>query len=399
MVSKNTSGPSGPGDRHSEKTNLPLVSLVVPAFNEEAIIEKNLEILADYMDGLADRYCWELIVVNDGSRDRSGELAERFAAPRPNVRVLHHQYNFKLGQTFRFAFNNCRGRYVVTLDLDLSYSPDHIGRMLAEMRKTGAKIVIAAPYMKGGKVSNVPWSRKMMSRWANRFLSVFAKTPFGKLTTLTGMVRAYDRRFLSGLVLKAMDVDIHSEILYKAMILRARIVEIPAHLDWHFADNAQMVRKSSMRILSSIMLNLTSGFMLRPFMFFLLPGLFLMVLAAYPLAWATYHTVVIYGHLIAEPNSLTLPVSKAVATAFLQSPQSFIVGSFALIIAIQLICLGFLSLQNKRNYEELFYIITKVYRDRSGIETAYAWGKEGIQPEKMNSEHPASNDEGKDRKK
>ena len=53
-----------------------------------------------------------------------------------------------------------------------------------------------------------------------------------RLTTITGMVRTYDQEFLSRLILKAMDVTINSEIIYKAMILRARIVEIPAQLDW-----------------------------------------------------------------------------------------------------------------------------------------------------------------------
>ena len=53
----------------------------------------------------------------------------------------------------------------------LSYSPDHIEKMLAKIRETRAKIVIASPYLKGGKVSNVPWLRKTLSKWANRFLA------------------------------------------------------------------------------------------------------------------------------------------------------------------------------------------------------------------------------------
>ncbi|NTV97240.1 MAG: glycosyltransferase, partial [Thiobacillus sp.] len=60
--------------------------------------------------------------------------------------------------------------YLVVLDIDLSYSPDHIERMLARIRQTKAKIVIASPYMEGGKVSNVPWLRRVLSIWANRYL-------------------------------------------------------------------------------------------------------------------------------------------------------------------------------------------------------------------------------------
>jgi len=181
------------------------------------------------------------------------------------------------------------------------------------------------------------------------------------------MVRAYDKQFLSELVLKAMDVDIHSEIIYKAMILRARIVEIPAHLDWNFAIEKDECRKSSMRILKSILMNLTSGFALRPFMFFMIPGFTLLILSIYPLAWAAMHTLSNYRKIIAASDSLTFPISDAIAAAFFQSPQSFIVGSLGLIIAIQLICLGFLSFQNKRNYEELFYLNSKIYKNTSTL--------------------------------
>ena len=177
---------------------------------------------------------WELIIVNDGSTDRTGEIADSFAARHGNVLVLHHFVNFHIGQCFRFAIKHCRGDYVITMDIDLSYSPDHIGTLLRAIRETKAKIVIASPYMKGGKVSNVPWIRKKLSKYANKFLSlVVTRDPFSdRLTTLTGMVRAYDGEFIRNLDLKAMDVDICTEIIYTAMILRARIVEIPAHLNW-----------------------------------------------------------------------------------------------------------------------------------------------------------------------
>jgi glycosyltransferase involved in cell wall biosynthesis len=348
----------------SNKFKKPFVSIVAPAYNEAAIIEKNLSLLCEYMKSLETEYRWELIVINDGSTDETGDLAESFANTRENVCILHHMFNFRLGQALRFAFKKCQGDYVVVMDLDLSYSPDHIKKMLDRIRKTRAKIVIASPYMKGGKVSNVPWLRKTLSIWANRFLSVIVtRDRFSdRLTTLTGMVRAYDKQFLAGMVLKAMDVDIHSEIIYKAMILRARIVEIPAHLDWKFAFKKDERRKSSIRILRSIMMNLTSGFTLRPFMFFMIPGFALLIFSIYPLIWAVIHTVSNYRKIILTSNSITFPISNSIAAAFHQSPQSFVIGSFGLIIAIQLICLAFLSFQNKRNYEELFYLNSKIYK-------------------------------------
>ena len=344
----------------------PLVSVVVPAYNEAIILQNNLAKLCEYMEPLEDKYRWELIIVNDGSTDETGDLAEAFAMTRDNVHVLHHMYNFRLGQALRFAFNNCQGDYVVVMDVDLSYSPDHIEKLLSKIRETRAKVVIASPYMKGGKVSNVPWLRRTLSIWANRFLSltITKDSLSGNLSTVTGMVRAYDGEFLSRLNLKAMDVDIHPEILYKAMILRARIVEIPAHLNWKSDEAGGKQRKSSMRILKSIISSLLSGFMFRPFMFFVLPGLVLLMLSLYPIAWALIHTLFHYQTLSLSSVSLDHRLSAAMAAAFNQSPHSFIVGGISLMVAIQLISLGILALQSKRYFEEIFHLGSTIYKTK-----------------------------------
>jgi glycosyltransferase involved in cell wall biosynthesis len=342
-----------------------LVSLVVPAYNEAEIIEENLSVLCTYMESLEENYRWEMIIVNDGSTDETGDLADAFARERKNVRVLHHMFNFRLGQALRYAFTECQGDYVVVMDVDLSYSPDHIRRLLARIEESRAKIVIASPYIKGGKVSNVPWLRKTLSIWANRFLSLTAaRDKFSdKITTLTGMVRAYDREFLSNLNLKAMDVDIMPEIVYKAMILRARIVEIPAHLNWSPDKAKGKRRKSSMRIFKSIISSFLSGFMFRPFMFFILPGLALILLSIYPITWAFIHTIMHFDSLPASSQFFDAGLSAAVRAAFAQSPHSFLIGGITLLLGIQLISLGILALQSKKYFEELFHLNTTIFKN------------------------------------
>jgi glycosyltransferase involved in cell wall biosynthesis len=358
-----------PCELHANKAandHRPMVSIVVPAYNEASIIAQNVGILCDHMEELEKEYRWELLIVNDGSSDNTGEEAEKCAVKCENVYVLHHSYNFRLGQALRSAFAYCRGNYVVVLDLDLSYSPDHIERMLTKIRETKAKIVIASPYMQGGKVSNVPWFRKVLSVWANRYLCLtVTRDKFSdKITTVTGMVRAYDREFLSRLNLKAMDVDINSEIIYKAMILRARIVEIPAHLDWGTGKlektDKGSARKSSLRILRSIIQSLISGFIFRPFIFFLVPGTICILLAFYPLIWAAIHTYHFYDHFAITGIAFGSRLSEAISMSFKQSPHSFVVGGFALIVGIQLVNLGFMALQNKRYFEELFHISSNI---------------------------------------
>jgi glycosyltransferase involved in cell wall biosynthesis len=87
------------------------------------------------MAGLADSYDWEVVLVDDGSIDETGAIADTFASAHTHVRVLHHKVNFNLGQALRYAFGTCTGDYVVVIDCDLSYSPDHITRMLGDGRR------------------------------------------------------------------------------------------------------------------------------------------------------------------------------------------------------------------------------------------------------------------------
>lgn len=340
----------------SDSSQMPLVSLVVPAYNEAAIVQKNLATLCDYMESLEEEYRWEVIFINDGSTDATGELAAAFAKTRDNVHVFHHRKNFGVGQAFKLAFNFCRGDYLITLDLDLSYSPDHIRRLLNKIKETRAKTVVTSPYMKGGRINNVPWLRGLLSICANRFLSLTAK---GNVSTLTSMVRAYDGRFLRGLDLTSMGMEINPEIIYKAMLLNARIEEIPAVLDWriHKADR----RRSSVKLMRHTMAVLLSGFLFRPVMFFLIPGFALLLFALYVNSWLFVHfyeEYVNFAHVSWFPSRC----SQAVAAAYRAFPHTFIVGLLSLTLAIQLIGLGIMSLQNKRYFEEMFHLGSSIYR-------------------------------------
>lgn len=329
----------------------PLVSIIVPAFNEAAIISENLGEICAYLETIEDRYRWELIVVNDGSTDETGMLINEFAATRPNVVALHHAINFQLGQALRYAFSNAKGDYFVTFDADLSYSPDHIGRLLDEITESRAKVVIASPYMTGGRTTQVPLLRRVLSHGANRILSATAK---GNLTTITGMVRAYDAPFLKSLNLKTVDAEINPEIIYKAQILRAHIVEIPAHLDWTFKQTGGKRRKSAVKISRSMASSTFSAFLFRPFMFFIVPGLVVLILALYSLGWAAYHV----GSAWPDAGNF----SDAVAVAYADRPHSFIIGGIAFIVAFQFLSLGFIAVQNKRYFEELFHLGTSISR-------------------------------------
>lgn len=338
-------------------THRPLVSLVLPAFNEAAILEQNVTHICKHLISLEGRYRWEVLIVNDGSSDATGEIADHLAVRFPFLRVVHHPSNFGLGQAFKTAFAQTQGDYIVTMDVDLSYDVEHVDALLETIRRASSKMVLASPYMRGGQISNVPWLRRTLSIWANRFLSLFAQ---GGLSTLTCMVRAYDGPFTRGMNLRSTGMEVMPEMIYKTMILRGRIAQIPAHLDWSRQVAAGTKRRSSMRILRHMLATLLSGFIFRPFMFFVLPGMLLLVFALYVNVWMVIHFFEAYF----DPNLLGVSgrASAALAQAYQLYPHTFIVGLLALMLAIQLIGLGILALQSKNYFEEMFHLASAVNR-------------------------------------
>jgi glycosyltransferase involved in cell wall biosynthesis len=333
--------------------NKPFISIVAPCYNEEAILELNVNTIIDYMEKQGAKYQWEILIINDGSRDATGVIADGLAGKKEQVRVIHHPTNLNLGNAIQTGFRNSKGEIVVVMDIDLSYGVEYIGEMTDKLIETSADIVIASAYMKGGKVTAVPFLRRVMSRWVNRFMQMAAQD---KYHTFTGMVRAYRKSFILSVNLKTRDYEIMPEIIYKAMILRAKIVEIPAHLDWTEQNKYAGKRTSSLRVMRSFFSGLMSGFIFRPYLFFIGIGTFLMILSLYELIWLLVDTLsYIANHSNASGEN---SFSHSLAVQFRDNPQSFLVGGITFIIAIQFLSVGFLSLQNKRYFEELFHLGT-----------------------------------------
>ncbi len=311
----------------------PSVSVIVPAFNEAGMITATLTRLTEYMQGIEDKYSWEIVVVDDGSEDATRALAVEFASADARVRVLQHRHNFMIGQALRTAFNACSSDYLVVIDCDLSYAPEHIERLLDAIVDSKAKVVIASPYTKGGSCTGVPLLRYVASRGANAILSLAAS---GRIKTLTGMVRAYDRRFVNALNLKAMGVEVNTEIIYKAQILRALVEEIPAHLDWSVIHGVP--RRSTVRLASGTIRSLLSAFIFRPFMFFIVPGLVLALVGA---------------GLIAA----------AWADGASGGDDAHVAGIVGVLMGGLLCSIGISALQAKRYFEELFHLGTAILRE------------------------------------
>jgi undecaprenyl-phosphate 4-deoxy-4-formamido-L-arabinose transferase len=110
----------------------PDLSIIIPVYNEEQVLPQLFERLYPALDALGRSY--EIVFVNDGSRDRSVALLREAFNRRPDVtRVVLFAANFGQHRAILAGFASSRGRYVITLDADLQNPPEEIPRVLAEL--------------------------------------------------------------------------------------------------------------------------------------------------------------------------------------------------------------------------------------------------------------------------
>jgi|JI10StandDraft_1071094.scaffolds.fasta_scaffold02882_4 glycosyltransferase involved in cell wall biosynthesis len=123
-----------------QRTPFPLISLVLPVFNEAAI----LETLQDRIDdGLAKAGCrWEVIYVNDGSTDGSSEILTRLAQERPQIRCVHLSRNFGHQSAIHAGLSHAKGDATIIMDSDMQDDPSRLGEFI-EAWRNGADVVYA----------------------------------------------------------------------------------------------------------------------------------------------------------------------------------------------------------------------------------------------------------------
>lgn len=211
----------------------PFVSIVIPAYNEEARLPHSLELIAAFAQ--AQPYSVEVVVVDNNSSDGTRAIVETFAVQAPYVRVLFEGAQGK-GAAVRTGMLAARGAYRFICDADLSMPIDEVGRFLPPAL-SDFDVAIGSREAPGAIRYDEPWHRHVMGRVFNTIVRLFAVHGFQDTQAGFKMFRAEAAEALFPLqTLDGWSFDV--EVLFIAQQRGYRIVEIP--IPWYYKSNTRI---------------------------------------------------------------------------------------------------------------------------------------------------------------
>lgn len=308
------------------------ISVICPFYNEEAIIEAAVNNMTARLASL--QHDWELIVVNDGSRDQSAEYVRRAAGKNPRIKIAGYEQNRGRGYALRHGIALANGDIIVTTEIDLSWGEDIVHRLAEAFEKhPDADMIVASPNLPGGGYRNVPLKRVLISRIGNMIIRMGQGL---EMTMYTGMTRGYKRESFLSLPIDEDEKEFHLEVAQKAQAFGFKIYEIPCILEWKDARLARpgaAKRKSSSKIHKLIRTHMAFAAATAPFRY-ILPLSLMMIGISVPFGvWAVVNLLM--GH----PSALVL-----------------ITGLMLFLIGFVAFAIGMLSYQNQLIQRDLWRI-------------------------------------------
>ncbi|GAB4215955.1 MAG: glycosyltransferase family 2 protein [Sandaracinaceae bacterium] len=217
----------------------PLLSVVMPCYNERATIHASLErVLACGVEPL------EVVVVDDGSSDGTRDLLTRGPALDPRVRVVLHGRNQGKGAALRTGFREARGRFVIVQDADLEYDPQDYPALLRPLLADRADVVFGTRFAGG--------EHRVLYFWhavGNRILTTLSNMVTDlNLTDMETCYKVFRREVLDQIELRENRFGIEPELTAKVAGLGVRIYEVP--ISYHgrtYAEGKKIGLKDAFR--------------------------------------------------------------------------------------------------------------------------------------------------------
>jgi glycosyltransferase involved in cell wall biosynthesis len=192
----------------------PSLAIGIPAYNEEATLEKLAQDSLAVLRQLSSDY--EVVIIDDGSTDATGRIADRLAEEDPHVRVVHHSRNLGFGETLREVWSTPWTDWVFFIPGDGQIPPTEINKLWRYHEQ--------ADFILGWRTQRQdPWRRRMVARTYNVLISLWASRWIHDVDSVV----LFRRALLEGLSLRASSVFIHAEFLLEALRQGAVLKEIP----------------------------------------------------------------------------------------------------------------------------------------------------------------------------
>jgi undecaprenyl-phosphate 4-deoxy-4-formamido-L-arabinose transferase len=234
----------------------PQLSVVIPVYNEEAVLPALFARLYPALDALGVTY--EIIFVNDGSTDRSAGLLREQFQTRPDVtRVILFNGNFGQHMAIMAGFEHVRGQRIVTLDADLQNPPEEIGNLLAKMDE-GHDYVGSIRRMRQDAAWR-RWASKAMNRLRERITHI-------QMTDQGCMLRAYERPIIDA-IRASREVSTYIPALAYSFSRNPTEIEVE-HEERHAGES-----KYSLYKLVRLNFDLVTGFSVLPLQVFSIFGI------------------------------------------------------------------------------------------------------------------------------
>ena len=203
---------------------MPRAVLCLPTYNERENIEAMIDALGDVLDTDRDR----VLVIDDGSPDGTGEIADRLAAEHPWVSVLHRETKEGIGPAYVAGFRRALSEdaeLVLEMDCDFSHNPADVPRLIAAA--DDADLVLGSRYAPGGGTANWGLVRRIVSRGG----CLYAQVLLGmRVRDLTGGFKCFRRATLEAIDLDALSAHGYAfqiETTYRVRKAGLRIEEVP----------------------------------------------------------------------------------------------------------------------------------------------------------------------------
>lgn len=146
-----------------------MVSLVIPAYNEEKRIAKTIEVFYDYMESTFAEF--ELLVVNDGSKDNTLLVLEEYKEKMPKLRVLTYEKNRGKGGAVKYGVENAEGDYIFFTDADMPYPIENVKKAVDIFEEKNVDAVLGKR-MQTENGEKYPWYRTLFSKGFSLFVNV-----------------------------------------------------------------------------------------------------------------------------------------------------------------------------------------------------------------------------------